>query len=136
MRLAERAIAVPLPWNNYHGADGVRLVHEYMTTSGRHGSYFGHHDMENVPFPAPVGVKKCVGWAERDSGWVQRLAEGRQVRAYCYVDSPHLNSMILMMNKLRLLKSLPQYPFLRMVLPLIENDQCCSSKVTTLACSG
>lgn len=108
------SIAVPLPWNNYHGAEGVRLVHRYMTKSGRHGSYSGVHDSLLIKFPDPIGVKNCVGWAERDAGWVQRLAGGRLVRAYCYLDSPLLNSLIHTMNKMGSLHRLPLSPFLRM----------------------
>jgi hypothetical protein len=108
------AIVVPLPWRGYHGAAGVRFVHEYMTTSGHYGSHSGRHQTAAVPIPSLAGVKECVGWAERDAGWVHRLAAGRQVRTYCYVDSPRLNSAIVAMNKLRQLQSLPLAPFLRM----------------------
>ena len=106
-------IAVPLPWNGYRGAEGIRLVHSYFTTSGRHGAYSGLHDTVMISFPDPIGDTECIGWAERDDGWVQRLAVGRMVRAYCYIDNPRLNSLIVRLNKWDILRRLPLQPFLK-----------------------
>ncbi|MGL5444233.1 MAG: hypothetical protein ACRDDJ_17390, partial [[Mycobacterium] stephanolepidis] len=106
-------IAVPLPWNGYRGTGGIRLVHSNFTTSGRHGAYSGSHDAVTISFPDPIGETKCIGWSERNDGWVQRLAAGRMVRAYCYIDNPRLNSLIVRLNKRGILGRLPLWPFLK-----------------------
>lgn len=106
-------IAVPLPWNGYRGAEGIRLVHANFTTSGRHGAYSGSHDAVVISFPEPIGDTECIGWSERNDGWVQRLAAGRMVRAYCYIDNRRLNSWIVRLNKRDILGRLPLWPFLR-----------------------
>jgi hypothetical protein len=58
-----------------------------------------------------VGTVECIGWAERDHGWVQRLVEGRMVRVYCYIDDPKLNSQIVRLNERGILAHLPLWPF-------------------------
>ena len=58
-----------------------------------------------------MGTVECIGWAERDYGWVQRFVEGRMVRVYCYIGESKLNSQIVHLNKRGILAHLPLWLF-------------------------
>lgn len=94
------------------GRAGVEFVHRNLADSGRAGAPAGVHDTEVIPLPAPFGRRRCLGFAERERGWVGPIAEGRQVRTYACFDSSPLHWGLLAMNRVRLLGGLPQRPFM------------------------
>ncbi|MFE3757750.1 hypothetical protein ACFXO9_25880 [Nocardia tengchongensis] len=111
----EIEIAICLPLSGMSGPAGVNFVHENLTTIGRHGVYdyrSPRHATLAVPFPDPIGRKKCFGFAERDRGWISGVAGARPIRSYAYVDQRWLHSMILALNPLGLLPYVPKAPFL------------------------
>jgi hypothetical protein len=105
-------IVLTLSSKGMSGRAGIDFVHRNLIDSGRHGSDSGVHDTEVIPLPAPIGRRRCLGFAERERGWIESLTHGRRVHTYACFDSAPLHASLLAMNKTRLLGALPKGPFM------------------------
>ena len=86
------------------GRAGGESVHRYLTSARRHATTV-------IPFPAPIGPKRCLRFAESEGGWLGGLAEGRAVAAYARFSPKVLNSAVLGVNALALMRALPLAAF-------------------------
>jgi hypothetical protein len=86
------------------GAAGGEFVHLHLTSARRHRTAV-------IPFPAPLGPRRCLEYAESENGWLGELARGRTVTTYARFAPRALNGALLALNKLRLMSTLPRRAF-------------------------
>lgn len=99
-------------------ADEVELVLTVSTKStvGAAGGDFGHrnltaikrHRTTVVPLPEPFGERRCLGFAERDGGWLGASAGGRTVRSYVCFAERAAERAILLANRLGMISRIPR----------------------------
>ncbi|HUA72452.1 MAG TPA: hypothetical protein VMA96_15260 [Solirubrobacteraceae bacterium] len=73
------------------GPAGADFVHRGLTALARHRTAL-------VPLPAPFGERRCLGFGERDAGWLGGVAEGRIVRQYVCIAEPPVHERLLELN--------------------------------------
>lgn len=105
-------IAMALQTTGMSGKNGVRFVHENLTTATKDGARVRHHATRRIPLPQPFGTRTCFGFAEGQDGWLLGAAGNRTLHTYGYIDNPALHNAILALNTLRLLPLLPRTPLL------------------------
>jgi hypothetical protein len=103
------------------GADAVELAVTFgaSATSGAAGGEFlhreltsrAHHATITIPFPPPIGPRRCIGMAEDQEGWMGSAAGGRPVRSYVRVTEPGMTPALLAVNRLHLMRALPRAAF-------------------------
>ncbi|KAA0017036.1 hypothetical protein [Antrihabitans cavernicola] len=86
------------------GRAGVEFVYHNLTS--------GTHDTAVIPFPRPIGRRRCIAFAEQEPGWMGACADGRQVHIYACFDSRPLHTGIRALNKIGLLSKIPSAPFM------------------------
>ena len=99
-------------------ADEVEMVFTVSTrsTSGPAAAAFAHrglttarrHETTVVALPEPFGLRRCIGFAEADAGWLGPVAGGRPVRTYICFAEPSVHRLMLRLNSGRLLSHLPR----------------------------
>jgi NAD(P)-dependent dehydrogenase (short-subunit alcohol dehydrogenase family) len=102
-------------------ADEVELAFTVSTksTSGPAGGDFAHrnlctvgrHRTAVIPLPEPFGVRRCIGFAESDAGWLGTVAAAREVSPYVCLAERSTHRLMLAMNKAGLLSRLPRAAF-------------------------
>jgi NAD(P)-dependent dehydrogenase (short-subunit alcohol dehydrogenase family) len=102
-------------------ADEIEIVFSFSASgiSGRAGGEFVHghltsdrqHRTAVIPFPAPVGPTRCLGFAESEDGWLGGLADHRVVATYARFSPAVLHRFLLGANAVRLMKVLPLAAF-------------------------
>lgn len=61
-----------------------------------------------VPLPIPFGERCCLGFGERDAGWLGGIAEGRIVRQYVCIAEPAVHEELLELNRAGAMHRLPR----------------------------
>jgi hypothetical protein len=74
------------------GPAGVAFIEHGLRVLSRHRTTV-------VPLPEPFGESSCVGFAEKDSGWLGGIAEGRVVRAYVRLTEREAQQRLLAQNE-------------------------------------
>lgn len=97
----ELEIVLTLSTTIPRGPAGADFVHRGLTAVGRHRTV-------RVPLPAPFGERLCVGFGERDAGWLGGVAEGRLVRLYVCVVEPAAHEQVLSENAAGRMRALPR----------------------------
>ncbi len=102
-------------------SDEVELVFTVSTrsTSGRAGGDFGHrglttadrHRTKVIPLAPPFGVRRCIGFAEPDGGWLGSMAGDRVVSPYVCIAERTTHRSMLGLNKAGLMSRLPRAAF-------------------------
>jgi hypothetical protein len=88
-------------------ADELELVFTFSAgaTSGPGGLEFVHrqltacpwHETVVIPLESPFGSRECIGFAERENGWLGKsaLTGGQKVRSYaCFHESPAQEALL------------------------------------------
>jgi NAD(P)-dependent dehydrogenase (short-subunit alcohol dehydrogenase family) len=101
--------------------DEVELVFTVSThgTSGPAGGEFAHRNLTGlgrhrtaiVPLPEPFGTRRCLGFAERDAGWLGAVAAGRAVSPYVCIAEGTVHRAMLLLNKAGLISRVPRATF-------------------------
>lgn len=102
-------------------ADQIELVFTVSTkgTGGSAGGEFAHrgvtgrrrHDTVTIPLPEPFGRRRCLGFAERDRGWLGDVAAGRTVSPYVCIAERGAHTAMLALNAAGLIARLPRDAF-------------------------
>jgi hypothetical protein len=102
----------------YPAADEVEMVFTIASggSSGGAGVDFMHrgltthlpHDTVDVRLPKPFGERHCVGFAERDRGWLGDVVGDRAVRTYLCVTEEAAHDALVAMNDAGGLAQLPR----------------------------
>lgn len=100
----ELEIVLTLSTTIPRGPAGAAFVHRGLTAVARHRTV-------RVPLPAPFGERLCLGFGERDAGWLGGVAEGRLVRLYVCVTEPDTHARLLAENAAGTMRTLPQELF-------------------------
>jgi NAD(P)-dependent dehydrogenase (short-subunit alcohol dehydrogenase family) len=88
-----------------HGVAGGGFAHRGLTSTGRHRTAV-------FALPEPYGRRRCLGFAERDEGWLDpRLLAGRTVSPYVCVAERTRARGLLAMNASGLIGRLPRSAF-------------------------
>jgi hypothetical protein len=61
-----------------------------------------------VPLPIPFGERRCVGFGERDAGWLGGIAEGRVVRQYICISELAVHDELLELNRTGAMNQVPR----------------------------
>lgn len=98
-------------------ADAIEVALTLSTTavSGRAGAEFAfrllgrrsHHPTAPIPFPPPVGLRRCMDVGLETEGWFGPLGEGRTIALYFCVVERVIHAGLLAANDLRLIGRLP-----------------------------
>jgi hypothetical protein len=86
------------------GAAGGDFLHRELTGRSRHAT-------ATIPFPAPIGPRRCIGMAEDQDGWMGSAANGRPVRSYVSLTEAGTTPALLAVNRLGLMRALPRAAF-------------------------
>lgn len=89
------SLAVP------RGPASAEFIHRGLTALARHRTAL-------VPLPRPFGERCCLGFGERDAGWLGGIAEGRIVRQYVCIAEPDMQERLLELNRAGAMTSLPR----------------------------
>ena len=99
-------------------ADELELVFTVSTTTPRGPASAGflhrgltavpRHRTTRVPLPRPFGERVCLGFGERDAGWLGGVAEGRIVRQYVYISEPAAHERLLALNSAAAMYTIPR----------------------------
>jgi hypothetical protein len=73
------------------GAASADFVRRGLTVMPQHRTVL-------VPLPVPFGERRCLGFGERDAGWLGGIAEGRVVRQYICIVEPAVHHKLLELN--------------------------------------
>ena len=102
-------------------ADAIELAVTFsaVATSGTAGGEFLHRELTRrhrhataaIPFPAPIGARRCIGMAEGQDGWMGAAAGGRRVSSYVCLTEPGLTPALRLVNRLGLMRALPRRAF-------------------------
>lgn len=102
-------------------ADEVELAFTVSTrsTSGRAGGDFGHRNLTTVgrhrtkviPLSQPFGLRRCLGFAEPDGGWLGTFIGDRVVSPYVCIAERTTHRAMLALNKAGLMSRLPRAAF-------------------------
>jgi len=83
------------------GPASADFIHRGLTALPRHRTAL-------VPLPRPFGERRCLGFGERDAGWLGGVAEGRIVRQYVCIAEPAVHERLLELNGAGAMTSLPR----------------------------
>jgi len=83
------------------GPASADFIHRGLTALARHRTAL-------VPLPSPFGERRCLGFGERDAGWLGGIAEGRIVRQYVCIAEPPLHQRLLELNSAGAMSGLPR----------------------------
>ena len=83
------------------GPASADFVDRALTAVARHRTIV-------VPLPEPFGVRRCLGFAEGDAGWLGGVAEGRVVRLYICVTEPAAHERMLELNRAGTMTTVPR----------------------------
>jgi len=83
------------------GPASADFIHRGLTALGRHRTAL-------VPLPSPFGERRCLGFGERDAGWLGGIAEGRIVRQYVCITEPAVHERLLELNGAGAMANLPR----------------------------
>ena len=83
------------------GPASADFIHRGLTALPRHRTAL-------VPLPRPFGERRCLGFGERDAGWLGGFAEGRIVRQYVCIAEPAVHERLLELNGAGAMTSLPR----------------------------
>lgn len=61
-----------------------------------------------VPLPMPFGERRCLGFGERDAGWLGGIAEGRVVRQYICIAELPAHQQLLELNRTGAMHTVPR----------------------------
>jgi hypothetical protein len=89
------SLAVP------RGPASADFVHRGLTAVERHRTAL-------IPLPSPFGERRCLGFGERDAGWLGGIAEGRIVRQYVCIAEPAAHERLLELNEAGAMTSVPR----------------------------
>jgi NAD dependent epimerase/dehydratase family len=90
--------------NGSSGRAGALFAHQLLTGSS-------HHETTTVPFPEPFGERRCIEvGAGRDEGLRKRIG-AVPIRHYLYMRPQALQSMLLALNRARLIGLMPSALF-------------------------
>ena len=99
----ELEIVLTLSATSSRGPAGVQLIRRGLTAVPRHRTAW-------VPLPEPFGECECVGFAERETGWLGGMAEGRLVRVYICLAEQEAHARLLTYNRSGSVTRLPKSP--------------------------
>jgi len=97
-------LALTLSASGTSGPAGGEFVHRHLTSRRRHAT-------ATIPFPPPIGERRCVEIAEREHGWLGAAAGARSVRTYLCISEPLLHRSVLAANRTGVLSLLPRAAF-------------------------
>jgi hypothetical protein len=97
-------IALALSASATSGRAGREFVHHHLTSARRHGTAL-------IPFPEPIGERRCVAIAEAERGWLGTGAGSRSVTTYLCIAERPLHAAVLAANRLGALTLLPRAAF-------------------------
>ncbi len=83
------------------GPASADFIHRGLTALARHRTAL-------VPLPGPFGERRCLGFGERDAGWLGGIAEGRIIRQYVCIAEPAVHERLLELNSTGAMTSLPR----------------------------
>ncbi len=102
-------------------ADEIELALTVSTrsTSGRAGGDFGHRNLTStarhrtkvMPLPQPFGLRRCLGFAEPDGGWLGSFTGDRVISSYVCIAEKATHRALLAVNKAGLMSRLPRAAF-------------------------
>lgn len=84
----ELEIVLTLSSTAPRGPAGVEFLRRGLRGVARHRTAL-------VPLPSPFGETLCLGFGERDAGWLGGIAEGRMVRQYVCLAEPAAHARLL-----------------------------------------
>jgi hypothetical protein len=96
----ELEIVFTLSATSPRGPASAEFINRGLTTLARHRTAL-------VPLPAPFGERRCLGFRERDAGWLGGIAEGRVVRQYICIAEQPVHERLLALNATAALNKLP-----------------------------
>jgi hypothetical protein len=96
----ELEIVFTLSMTAPRGPASAEFINRGLTTVARHRTAL-------VPLPEPFGERRCLGFRERDAGWLGGIAEGRVVRQYICITEPVIHERLLELNAAAALNELP-----------------------------
>lgn len=96
----ELELAFTLSSTTPRGPASADFLHRGLTAVAR-------HRVVDVPLPSPLGPRACVGFGERDAGWLGGVAEGRVVRLYICIAEPEAHQRLLKLNSAGAMTRLP-----------------------------
>jgi hypothetical protein len=99
-------LALTLSASATSGPAAGEFVYEHVTSRRRHRTAV-------VPFPAPIGERRCMEIAEDEHGWLGTTAHGRDVRTYLCLSERPLHAGVLAANRVGGLSLLPRAAFVR-----------------------
>jgi hypothetical protein len=104
-------------------ADAVEVVFSFSASSvfGPAAGEFLHRHLTAehrrrpalVPFPPPLGHRRCVPFGEGEQGWLGALAKDCTVETYARFSPAYLNTAVLALDRIGLLSRLPRAAFVR-----------------------
>ena len=97
----ELEIVFTLSAKSPRGPASAEFINRGLTTLPRHRTAL-------VPLPAPFGERRCLGFRERDEGWLGGIAEGRVVRQYICITETAVHERLLELNAMARLNELPR----------------------------
>ena len=99
-------IAFSFSASGMSGPAAGEFAHRHLTAARRHRTGV-------IPFPPPIGRRRCLEFAESEEAWLGALPEGRAVTTYARFAPRVLNAALLAVNELRLMSTLPRAAFVR-----------------------
>ena len=97
----ELEIVFTLSARSPRGPASAEFINRGLTTVARHRTAL-------VPLPAPFGERRCLGFRERDAGWLGGIAEGRVVRQYICITEQPVHERLLALNAAAAFNKLPR----------------------------
>ena len=97
-------LALTLSAAGTSGPAGGEFVRRHLTSRRRHTT-------ATIPFPAPIGERRCVEIAEDERGWLGAAAGDRPVRTYLCISERLPHTGILAANRTGILSLLPRSAF-------------------------
>ena len=98
---SELEIVFTLSLTVRRGPASADFIHRGLTALARHRTAL-------VPLPGPFGERRCLGFGERDAGWLGGIAEGRIIRQYVCIAEPAVHERLLELNSTGAMTSLPR----------------------------
>lgn len=86
------------------GRAGALFAHSLLTGSS-------HHPTAKLPFPGPLGPRRCLEVGAADGGVLRATVNGVPVRSYLLMQPRPLHGLLLALNAARLISRLPTASF-------------------------
>lgn len=97
-------IALTLSASGASGRSGREFAHRLLTDKL-------HHPVDQIPLPAPFGIRRCLRVDLSTEGWLRSSSKGRREHLNICFSEPFLNNLLLWLNRLRLISFLPKAVF-------------------------